>query len=295
MTSQTSLPVVQPQPSDPFYPPQSLLLFRDYDRAGFQKAFGQDAPSYDPSRRPKSWFDTSATGRDSDPVTYHYIDTDKPGQATVNTLTLSVLEARSVNLEGTRSYPKYVVAPTAASVLGPGGDSQPLNAASLATMEEARLMAHLLQLPDAAIEQQSLGGPFSLVYPANEPRRQYTIQWKDGTALTVALLINQMYANGIGAPGHWDLSVQSPRWISELEPAAPATLPSMPRPIRPLLQNEAIATDIFGSQVIYRTDKSSVYTQQASAGGLTAEEAMTIARIDTNLQALLRWAGLNMS
>ena len=54
-----SQPVVPAQPNTEFYGLQDLALFKSYSRDSYRAAFGVEAPAYDLSRRPKSWFDSS--------------------------------------------------------------------------------------------------------------------------------------------------------------------------------------------------------------------------------------------
>jgi len=59
---------------------------------------------------------------------------------------------------------------------------------------------------------------FPVIYPANEPRRVWDVVFK-GEALNVGMLLSMKYANGVGAPGHWDTSGSDPVWVSD--PPAP--------------------------------------------------------------------------
>ena len=88
---------------------------------------------------------------------------------------------------------------------------------------------------------------FPVIYPANEPRRVWDVVFK-GEALNVGMLLSMKYANGVGAPGHWDTSGSDPVWVSD--PPAPTgtgdTRPPRPMPVRNLLPNEKFQTGLMG-------------------------------------------------
>src|SRR5205085_6428857 len=60
MSQPISTPVVPPQPNLPYYGVAELALFKIYTRETYRAAFGIEAPSFDPSRVIKTWFDTTA-------------------------------------------------------------------------------------------------------------------------------------------------------------------------------------------------------------------------------------------
>ena len=118
---------------------------------------------------------------------------------------------------------------------------------------------------------------FPVIYPANEPRRVWDVVFK-GEALNVGVLLSMKYANGVGAPGHWDTSGSDPVWVSD--PPAPTgtgdTRPPRPMPVRNLLPNEKFQTGLMGVGII-RADLQQ--NQEAQKGQFTADDRATLQTI----------------
>jgi hypothetical protein len=53
------IPTVRPEPAATSYDTSELNLLPQYNRSTFKAAFGQDAPAFDISRPPKTWFDST--------------------------------------------------------------------------------------------------------------------------------------------------------------------------------------------------------------------------------------------
>lgn len=316
MSTPTSLPVIQPQPNAAFYPLASLQMFAGYTRPSFLSVFGVDAATGNSAMRPKDWFDSSLGNQaPTTLVSYLYVDnTTTPGKPVVATMTMTVAEASQPNIPGVHSYPAYVLQPSAATV-GGAGIAQPIPATQLSNVADADALAVSWGLdPNTTVIQNVLGGPFGYYYPPTEPRRVWEINYK-GTMLNVGMFLAEMNANGVGAPGKWDLTGPEPNWISSLPSSMTLTLPPWPEPIRALLPNEQLAPSmaLFGGAgvMVFRTDMSSPYQAAflsatapavgtstvgvaglSAVGGLTAAQASEIDAIKAMLQAILQAAGI---
>jgi hypothetical protein len=162
-----------------------------------------------------------------------------------------------VNLPGAITYPQYVVQPTSATR---GTSGMSANYLSL----ESDANALLPTFGGTSIVDQGITPVFPVVYPADEPRRMWAIVMPNGNQLNVGLLLLELNAGGIGAPGHWDTSADSspggyPVWVAD--PPAPNGLDytgaHCAMPVRALLPNEQVGMQnlgILASPVIMRTD-----------------------------------------
>ena len=105
----------------PIYGLENLYLFRRYQtRADYQQATGAEAPPFDPTKRPKYWFDPTAKDSSRRNVVYDNVlvvsEFGKPipgpdGKPMLDLLTLPKMEAATVNIppegtniEGTDKY-----------------------------------------------------------------------------------------------------------------------------------------------------------------------------------------------
>ena len=285
----TSIPTPQPQPSDAFYDISKLNLFTDFSRVTYLAAAGEDAPTGDNTKRPKSWLDTSLSSKaPTDQVTYKVID----ATGALSSITMTVAEASAVNIAGYHSFPAYVVAPTGATAGGAG-----LNPGYLSTRDQANQLAAALSLDASAVTENVLAGPLQIVYPPSEIRREYQINFK-GVPCNVGVFLAEQNANGVGSPGAWDLTGPEPNWISSQPSPQTFVLPPWPDPIRNLLPNEKLVQQgIFGGgrPLVVRTDMESPYNHlapstpasPASGGGLTDAQAGQLAAIATGVQSLV--------
>jgi hypothetical protein len=150
-------------------------------------------------------------------------------------------QAATLNLpDETVSYPPYVVAPTNAYINNGGT----INPEYLSTMDQAKAMAAALGVPNAAItEYQPAPGPgnFLIVYPADEPRREYVFTDNFGQEQIVGIMERAMNQYGEGYPGEWINDGKTWQWIP-LKPATPAIPhgPIFPMPMRGLMPGETI-------------------------------------------------------
>ena len=285
----TSIPTPQPQPAEAFYDISKLNLFTDFSRVTYRAAAGEDAPTGNSTLRPKTWLDTSlASKAPTDQVTYKVID----ATGALSSITMSVAEASAVNIAGYHSFPDYVVSPTGATAGGAG-----LNPGYLSTRDQANQLAAAWGLDSAvAVNEANFGGPFSIVYPPSEIRREFQIAFK-GVQCNVGVFIAEQNQNGVGTPGAWDLTGPEPNWISAQPSPQAFVLPPWPAPVRNLLPNEKLVSQqsLFGGgrPLVVRTDMESPYNHLAppasptSGGGLTDAQAGQLTAIANGVQSLV--------
>src|SRR5260370_36767745 len=118
----TSVPVVPVQPDQTTYGPDALALFKTFTRDTYLAAFGVQAPTWDASRPPKFWFDSTVdASAPSNVAVYKAIDSSS-GTPALRQLVIPAAEAAAVNLPGRGPYPPYVGAPLGTTAAGPAGD-----------------------------------------------------------------------------------------------------------------------------------------------------------------------------
>lgn len=277
MSNPVSLPKAPVQPNKSTYGFTELQTLQNFTADSYRATFGIDPPPFDSAKDIKPWFDSSvATQKPSNIVTYQVpgrdIDTGKYG---LLQLALTAKEASTVNIPGARLYPPYIVQPANATRTGPGRlTPQPLNPDYLSNLAQAQM---ILADFNAAINKDNLnlgtagyrtepdlGGGFGTSYPIGEIRRMWEVgvigKIPEGDSVTrwinVGFLLKDKYSNGVGAPGHWDMSQETPKWITEYDPRTNANdtnHPTTATPVRDLLPNEEIQETLTGA-VIIRTD-----------------------------------------
>jgi hypothetical protein len=262
--SLVSPPVAQAQPNTEFYSIQDLLLFKAYSRESYRTAFSVEAPAYDPARVLKSWFDSTVDVSDPGNVAvYRVVAQDQSGNGTLRQMVMPAQEAATVNLPGAVQYPPYVVAPTLAT----RGGSIP-NPIYLSLESDA--LALMNSLGGSNLQEEDLPS-FPASYPSDEPRRQWYFLVRGQSANVGALLLTRN-AQGVGAPGHWDVSSPQPVWVPD--PPAPTgaddTRPPRAVPVRDLLPNEQLYTGMMGILGVVRTDLQK--TADEASGLFTADD-----------------------
>ena len=280
-------------PEEPFYPVERLLLFDRQNRLTWEQTFGEQAPPWDKERRIKRWADTSAHAADAPDtvVEYEYFDMVT---RTFKKFAISAFEASLPNLPGKYVYPKYIVEPTPAVVVEAGSpnNAQGLNPNIICQYAEAAAIA--AQLSGQVVEATSfMAGPYSIDW-RGETRRRWLIRI-EGRYHNAAALVQAKNACGVGAPGDWIYAANDagPRWVSEAQDTGDQDpRPEIPIPCRVLFPEEAIWHGMAGMKtLIYRKDMESVFNSSEPSeqvlGGLTAEQAATLGRIDANLTHLL--------
>ena len=166
-----------------------------------------EAPAYDPARLRKSWFDSTVDVSDPDNVAvYRIVAQDQNGNGILRQIVMPAQEAATVNLPGAIQYPPYVVAPTLATR---GGSS--LNAIYLSLESDAQAL--MKELGGDNLQQEELPS-FPATYPGDEPRRPWYFLVR-GQPVNVGALLLSRNAQGVGAPGHWDVSSPQPVWVPD--------------------------------------------------------------------------------
>jgi len=259
-----SVPVIPAQPNQELYTVQDLALFKAYSRESYRAAFGIEAAAYDPTRVLKSWFDSTVDVSDPGNVAvYRVVAQDPSGNGILQQMVMPSQEAATVNLSGVVQYSPYVVAPTLATR---GGSL--LNPIYLSLESDAQAL--MTQLGGSNLQQEDLPS-FPATYPADEPRRQWYFLVQGQPNNVGALLLNRN-AQGVGAPGHWDVSSGQPVWVSD--PAGPTgeddTRPPRQMPVRDLLPNEQLYTGLMGILGVVRTDLQNAANE--ASGEFTADD-----------------------
>jgi len=268
MSLPISTPVIPSQPNLPYYGVVDLAIFKIYTRDSYRAEFGVEAPSFNPSRVIKSWFDSTADVSQPDNVSvYNTAARGRDAQWGVHQILIPSAEAAAVNLPGLIKYSAYVVPPTMAT----RGDSA-INPNYLSLEQDARDLSTAVGGTGIQEEQLQL---YPVNYPADEKRRIWNILFKGHPVYAGLLLLNK-YAQGFGAPGHWDLSKAEPLWVSDPPPPDGLfdTRPPRPLPIRPLLANERFHVGLMDVG-IERTD---LQQSQAEASGQFTPEDRTMIR-----------------
>lgn len=255
--AQRSKPVVPAQPDQVVYGIQALGLFQTYSRDTYLKAFGVQAPPFDPSRRIKTWFDSTVDTSYGDSVAvYKIIGQDSTGAWAVRQIAMPASEAAAVNLPGDIAYPPYVVTPTTATR---GGTL--LNADYMSLESQGRQIIAAIQA--GTLLDQGDTALLPAVYPPEEPRKLWVVQL-DGKSYNVGLLLKLQNAKGVGSPGRWGVVSGELTWIPD--PPAPTgladTRPPREMPVRDLLPNEVLQSTLFGVQVV-RSDKKQQSDEQS--------------------------------
>ena len=273
--AQTSVPVAQPQPNQPSYATSLLNLFVSYDRDSYRKAFGVAAPAFDPSKAPKSWFDTSRTGDPDEAVLYKVLGTNTAGQPALKSISMTVAEAAAVNLVGREPYAPYVAKDTPAYIPGAGGGqgNTPITAVYLTTLDQATQLAK--ELGGTVQDASNLDTVWG-----TETRRQYNIV-VNGIPFAAGLLLQQRWAQGVGVPGVWTWpDFYHPTFTAVLPPDGTGRTDARPMPMRDLLPNEVLKDSPFGVAV-YRTDIQA--QQDAQSNVFTVADRLLLQKIAQKL------------
>ena len=252
-----SKPVVPAPPSEAAYSVDKLNLFPRLTRASYQDLYGLQPSAWDPSRRAKCWFDTSVIENfkgdpDNEIALYEVFD---PESATgTRPMAITIREAASVNLPGAYIYPAWTVAPTTARQFAPDSSAgKPVNADLLCLRAEAVALASEIGAAPSDVLEIFPGGLFTVDW-TGEPRRSWAIYWK-GEPHHASALLRQKYANGVGAPGAWDLQGITPIWVpARIETGEQDTRSEVPVPMRRLFENEKLTKNLFSGWLVQRRD-----------------------------------------
>ena len=236
---------------------QALPLFKTFNRIGYKAANGGvEAPEYDPARDVKLWLDTAAK---SGHTTYATLETNSDGSYTdppkFVPLYLPVVIASTVNLPPDPSeFPAWDPPPSDALIISGGIAVSGINPTYLSTAVQADdLYAEFGKFTTGGVQLWTPDpGPGNIhVQYGVDPRREYQFVFKT-QMVTVGLLLANMYANGVGAPGSWDTSGAEPRWIPALPPVLPPNFKVTSVPMRRLLKGEAFDVLAVGGLMIQK-------------------------------------------
>ena len=281
MNTPVCVPQNPAQPDQAIYGLSALETVPSFTRESYLAAFGVQAPSFDAAMPPKYWFDSTVDASMPGNVAVYEQAALSGLSAQIAQMRMPASQAAAVNIPGLIAYPTYVIAPTSAAING-----QPVNADILSSYQDAVNLAASWALGSSAVfDGDPAMGPFAIVYPATESRRQWMILVK-GIAQNAGICLAAMYAQGIGHPGDWDLNGPEPLWKPAPDAADGITsgvpLPGsqVPVPVRALLANEQIISTLGGAMVA-RTDMSSAATE---AGGFGASDRATLLWIQQALK-----------
>lgn len=208
-------------------------LFR-FPRLANRSDYPVAPPPFDASKPPKYWRDNTLDGMAPDAiVTYSRLP--NPGESLVmRTFQMSVADAIAVNVPGQSVYPPYVPSTsTTATISLPGQAPQLVNPEYLCSAANAtRIMR---EIGGSEIEIENTWGGGAVINYGSGTDRVWTIV-RNSARLNAGLLLASQYARGIGAPGHWDLSLVEPAWVSEVQTPGQTTnnLPEVDVPVLPL-------------------------------------------------------------
>lgn len=282
-----SLPAEPAQPNQLTYSLQALELFERFTRESFLAKFGVQAPPYDPIRRIKTWFDSSAAAGGP----YQVALTNEFHVTAIVRAVMDPAEASSVNLPGSVDYPVWNPPPVRGYWNEPTfpQDRHPIDHFQVCTVLEATALvkdigavenaAGRLALPESGkVVNAREDDTFAYFYDPDETRRAFVLTLPGGAKMYCGQLLKWKYAFGVGAPGHWtNPTGNQPVWVHDL---APQTLPDIRPwrevPIRALKANERITDGPFGPAVI-RTD---LMPADAGSGGLTADQARSLSNVE---------------
>ena len=137
---------------------------------------------------------------------------------------------------------------------------------------EARELS--VEIGGTGVIDEGDGKDFPVVYGVDEMRRMWAVLFK-GQAVNAGLLLQVRNAQGVGAPGTWDLSGASPQWNSAppMVHGRGDALPERPVPTRALLPNERLLVGLLGvGVVVQRTDR--VRADTGASGFTTVDRTM---------------------
>ncbi|SRR5229473_88994 len=286
-----SLPTEQPQPNQPVYGAGLLDLFTEsLDRAAYEARFGEQAPDFDKTLPIKKWKDDSFAGADtSSPAQYIYYKLGTDGKVHEVAMNMTAGQAAKVNLTGAHHYPPYAPAPTHATLGG-----WPVDPLDLSTKEQAVALAIELGRTKDDVQENTANQPFQYLYPPDELRKVWEINYSPMLQLVAGRKINQINSRGIGVPYHWVLQADTNQepviafdWPDTGETGP--VHPQLPIPQRRLKAGEEFLTDsnaFMSGQgfVVHRTDMAA---PSSPAAGISAGGGMTAAQ-DHNLQHVVR-------
>ncbi|MDE2100757.1 MAG: hypothetical protein KGL39_26160 [Patescibacteria group bacterium] len=264
--AQTSTPSAPAQPPTAVYSPSALQEFVTYTRASYQAAFGVQAPPFNASQAPRSWFDTS-----SNPGPYQVVQSNPGATPPAALVSLPVPAGVNLpNLVGAYQYPAYVNLPatTVAVFQWPGiGGTTPIPVSNICSLSDANLVAASMANSSTPLASTSIG--IDAAYAQNavwgaETRRPYTVTVGTTTYDVCPLVVamshvvtqnGQYVSGGYGSPGVWsNLNSGAPTWVSTPDPGLTTTTTPVPVPVRSLLPGEQFQLGLLNSLQVVNTN-----------------------------------------
>lgn len=195
-----------------------LYVYPVYDRVSYEKAFGHQAPPFNPTQAPKRWLAT-------DGATSFLVPDLRGGTATI---TVNAATVAAINLTG-----HYRPDPVAPNPPYPGYAS-PDDATQLANM---------------------LGGKVAVNGGVGMAAGQTWLEIQaGGYSIPAAILVLNWYKLGKSNPGTWTLQDGNlafhPAPAPIEQPIAGVTPAELPIPIRPLQPGEKIVFPVMGQPVV---------------------------------------------
>lgn len=238
----------------------SLGLFTEYTRDGYESTFGIQPPDFNPAKPVKLWFDSDAvSGQNSK---YKTVDART---GLYGPLVIPGDDAAAVNIPGGHRFASWQIVPTGAT----RGGGQ-VNAKYLSSKGQADTIAAAL---GGTASEYDGGAYFPIFFPDSETRRWYQVT-VDGVDYNVGMLIAQQYANGIGAPGHWQKDpVNGYYWVSAYAPPPPVvSTPKVAMPMRDLYPGERMIGTLVGIYEVVAPGVTLPAETAAAGAGLTTDE-----------------------
>lgn len=289
------------QPNEAFYDVTHLEMVTTFSRATYKTTFGKQAPAWIPANRIKKWFIGLPAGTDprsacvikmvtknakGEPIIAPYMGPNHPVPVTWEWVS-------QTNLPGMYEYPRYVIAPTPAVLTNLNGSTFPFFPDFLASKEQALELAKEFNNPGEANIKEGALGEFNTRWNGEE-RRSYLVRYPRSNDtevwLTVGLLMKAKNAQGIGAPGKWELA-NEPIWRTAIAPNDVGEFdvrPHWPIPVRDLLPNEKLHMVSPFSFLVVRTDMESIFNPKpgggGTGGGVDEGTKVLIQEIDTRVR-----------
>ena len=271
-------PVVPPQPDSATYSTASLELFPTYTRASFEAAFAKQAPAFDPSRAPKAWFDSSATG----PRNYKVVG-NNVSVPEFDVISLSEDEASSVNLPGLPHFDTYVgvtVSNVTFSCSLPGCVPSPVGVALQSTRAQAEALK--AEIGDTTLTITETVGPTApgsaFFYTKTDPNGPGIFELGP---LNVGQALASRNSKGIGYPGKWSQPALGYTFVFDNLNDGASAGAALRVPVRDLLPNEILQTQLAGLipvPVIARLDFPGV-VPAGNGGDFSAADRDTLNQI----------------
>jgi len=272
-------------PDEAYYPITRLQRFPKQSRET-----DPNAARFDASYPIKLWRDPEVpTG----PTTGLKYKTWNAGKREFQEFTVSAEEARALNIPGEPPYEKWIIEPTPAVMLGPGGAvSAGINSRMLSTADQAHMLAG--EIGGQVLQTPWSSPAFSLDW-RGEIRRYYTIQF-GSSALNAGLLLADRWKQGVDYPGHWEFTgiLGSPQFYPDPVPST-AGVSETPMPYRDLVAGQEAIYEggPMGAAVVYRLDMESIYNPASGTGGA---DQITLLQLQQDMAEIKRLLiNLNMA